>query len=283
MPFQQLATGSAPPPLLGRQKAQQAHNALGLAPSVLCILRLFAAIRVTWPSVSTLSWGLVVSSLGLSACTGPETVARPPRLELNETTHHAGRVRQGDPVNHAFVFRNRGERDLRISRVRASCDCTATGPRDAVEPDATGEIPVSFDTTAQFGSVARTVTVFSNDPSAPAVLLKLTADIEFDVAASPTQIYVGRVHPGDEVRVLGRVALAGNTEVVRIESPGAVADARLVGAPTDAGAWEERRLQVRIREQAPPGAFSEVVTIHTTSARTPVLTVPIVGVVEEKA
>lgn len=240
------------------------------------------------PGVQPLALGscsralLLVTLLGLTACGGPETVAKPPRLELRETAHDAGRVRQGQRVEHTFVLRNGGERDLRISRVRASCDCTAAGPQDVIEPGATGEIPVSFDTTGQFGSVTRTIGVFSNDPSAPAVLLKLTADVDFDIAAIPARIYVGRVRRGAEVRVLGRVALAGGAEVVRIQSSGQVADARLLGSPTDAGAWNERRLQIRIRDQAPPGAFTAVVTIHTTSARTPVLTVPVVGVVEER-
>jgi hypothetical protein len=224
---------------------------------------------------------VVVFGLGIGSCGESRPSFGPPRIDLSEKKYDAGRVRQGERVEHTFVLRNGGQRDLRVSRVRAACDCTASGIEDPLEPGAIGEIQVSLDTTGQFGNVTRTVAVFSNDPATPVVFLKVIADVDFDVAANPESLYVGRVRRGDEVHIPGRLALARGTEVVRVESPGAVAEARLAAAQTDVGAWNELRLHIRVREQAPPGAFAEVVNIHTTSALTPILEVPVIGVVEE--
>jgi hypothetical protein len=216
----------------------------------------------------------------LAGCGETPFVAGPPRIELAETQSHAGRVRQGERIEHTFVFRNAGQRDLRISRVRPSCHCSAAAAAAVVPPGRTGEIATSFDTTGLAGEVTRTTAVFSNDPSSPVLHLKLTADIDFDIAADPPAFYVGTVHRGEEVRVQGRLLIAAGKDIVRIESPGTVAEARLL-VPTDGAAPEERRFRVRIREDAPAGPFTDNVIVHTSSSRTPTLTVAVVGAVEE--
>lgn len=224
---------------------------------------------------------LAIAALGLGAC-ATEGIAPAPRLEIAATIHDAGRVHQGERIEHTFVFRNGGGRDLRINRVRASCDCTAGSVPGPIPPGAVGEIPVSLDTTGRFGRITRSIAVFSNDPAAPALVLKLVADVEFDIAADPPQFYVGRVRAGDEVRVLGRVVLADRTEIMRVESPGPVAKVHLSPSVAAEG-WSEHRLKVHIRENAPPGPFTDSATLHTTSARTPELSIAILGVVEERS
>jgi hypothetical protein len=234
-------------------------------------------MRACTPVVAPFLIGVVT----LASCSETTIVAKPPLIELAETRYDAGRVRQGERVEHTFVFRNAGQRDLRISHVRPSCDCTATGAESVVPPGQTGEIVASFDTAGLAGEVTRTTAVFSNDPSAPVVHLKLIASIDFDVAANPPSFYVGSVQPGEEVRVQGRLAVAAGNEIARIESPGSVVEARLV-EPAAAGApAAERRFRVRIRDQAPAGAFTENVIVHTSSPRTPTLPIAVVGVVEE--
>jgi hypothetical protein len=62
--------------------------------------------------------------LALCACAEPDPGAAA-RIELAETAFNAGRVRQGTRIEHAFAFRNAGGHDLRVTRVRPSCGCTA--------------------------------------------------------------------------------------------------------------------------------------------------------------
>jgi hypothetical protein len=223
---------------------------------------------------------LLLSLFGCDAAE-PGTAAR---IQFAETSFDAGRVEQGARVEHRFAFRNGGGRDLRVTRVRPSCDCSiALSSVTVIPPTATAEIAASVDTSGLFGRVTRTVSVFTNDPSAPATLLKLTADVEFDVAADPRQLYVGRVRAGDEVRMQGRIMLVGGTQVTRIEAPGKLFAARLVETAAGSPPRSERRFQVRIAGSAAPGEFTEQLIIHTTSRTTPKLAVPVVGVVEGAA
>ena len=205
----------------------------------------------------------------------------PARIAFGEKAFDAGRVQQGAKIEHTFVLRNSGERDLRIRRLRTSCDCVVTTGGDGVVPSgATAELGASFDTAGLFGDVTRTIAVFSNDPSSPAVLLKLKADVAFDVAANPRRLYVGRVDPGEDVRMPGRVVLDSGAEVVGIDTGGTVIAARLVEPVAGSVAMRERRFQIHIQDNAPRGPFTEAVTVRTTSDSTPSLTIPVTGVVE---
>jgi len=208
----------------------------------------------------------------------------PARVAFGATVFDAGHVQQGDRVEHAFVFRNSGDRDLRITRIRASCDCVAVKEIDSVVPGgATAEIAASLDTAGLFGDVRRTIAVFTNDPSSPAVLLKLEAEVDFTVAANPRRLYVGRVRPGDDARTFGRVVLDGGAEVTAVGSDGAVITPHLVEPAAGSVPAPERRFRIHIQEQAPAGPFTEAVTVRTTSRATPSLTIPVTGVVEGKS
>lgn len=232
---------------------------------------------------ATLSLSLAVI-VGLLACGCAEVPpGAPPRIAFGERVFDAGSVRQGARVEHAFAFRNAGERDLRITRVRSACDCVALAETESIVPaGATAEIRAALDTAGLFGAVTRSIVVFTNDPSSPAVLLKLGADVGFAVAAHPRRMYVGRVQPGDEVRTQGRVMLAEGTQVAALESAGAVVRARLI-EPTAGTPSGERRFAIHIRKEAAPGPFTEEVTVRTTSNATPAVTIPVSGVVEGKS
>lgn len=225
-----------------------------------------------------LSFAVIVGLLACGCTEGPPSAA--PRIAFGDRSFDAGSVRQGATVEHTFAFRNAGERDLRIIRVRAACDCVAVADTDAVVPaGATADIRAALDTGGLFGAVTRSVVVFTNDPASPVVLLKLKADVDFDAAAHPRRMYVGRVQPGDDVRTQGRIMLAGGTRVAALESAGAVVRARLI-EPTAGTPNGERRFAIHIRKEAVPGPFTEELTVRTTSNATPALTIPVSGVVE---
>jgi hypothetical protein len=223
----------------------------------------------------------LIAGLALLGC-GQADPGAAARIDLAETAFDAGRLRQGVRIEHVFVLRNTGGHDLRITRLRPSCDCSATIDTDAaIAPGSTAEITAACDTSGSFGHIVRTVSVFTNDPVTTAVRLELSAEVDFDVAANPRQLYVGRVRAGDEVRTQGRIVFGGGAQITAIESSGLVS-ARLVET-AGAGPHPERRFQVRISDQAPPGSFTNEITIRTTSPTTPVLTVPVVGIVEGTA
>lgn len=223
----------------------------------------------------------LIALLATSACGGPDRLPSPAHIAVEEPTYNAGRVSQGTSINHSFEFRNDGDVDLRINQVRTSCGCmTGTANLSVIHPGERGSIEVTFNTTSYFGSVERTTTVLTNDGSKPVTQLKIRADIDFDVAIDPPEIYVGRVKRGATVRNFPRVLIGEGHEVdVRaLESGEKVVTATWADL---SGSARERRLQLAIRPDAPAGEFRESILVRTDSSARPVVAVPVVGIVEE--
>lgn len=87
-------------------------------------------------------------------------------IEFEENVYDFGELIKGEQITYVFKFKNTGNNDLILSRVRASCGCTVPAyDREPVKPGDTGEIKVKFDSSTKSGHQYRTITVVSNtDP-----------------------------------------------------------------------------------------------------------------------
>lgn len=102
-----------------------------------------------------------------------------PSLKLSEYSHNFGSVKEGEILNLNVEVLNEGSADLNINNVKASCGCTAAMlSSKTLKPQEKGELKVEFNTENLSGQVARTVTLFSNDPINPTRVLTLIANIE---------------------------------------------------------------------------------------------------------
>ena len=94
-----------------------------------------------------------------------------PEISFVALEHDYGRLIQGEIVSHVFKFTNTGKSDLIISKVSASCGCTASKYTKApVKPGEEGRIEVSFDTGGQRGIQNKTITVLTNGKPLTTVL-----------------------------------------------------------------------------------------------------------------
>lgn len=86
-----------------------------------------------------------------------------PEITFSKSEHDFGRLIQGEQVVYVFRFTNTGSSDLLISKVSASCGCTASKfTRDPVKPGKEGKIEVTFDSNGQRGIQNKTITVLTN-------------------------------------------------------------------------------------------------------------------------
>jgi hypothetical protein len=225
--------------------------------------------------------GLVLG-LVVWACNQSDEAPRPPRLTFSETAYDFGRVAQGAPVEHRFAFTNDGGSELSVVNLRAACDCTATllGGRD-FPPHAGGAVQARFDTDAVYGPQRRTVTVYSNDPTQRSVMLTVTGEVELDVAAESPRVYLGTVPPG--ATLVREVALRTSSDAVRVGRPQSDAP-QLTLQLTDAVDGDAAAtLAIGTAPSAPPGPFSAVVRVPTTSVRHPMLRVTVTGIIAPDA
>jgi rhodanese-related sulfurtransferase len=100
-------------------------------------------------------------------------------------------VQSGSLVSHSFVVTNVGDEALNITDVRTSCGCTtaALAKRD-LAPGESVNVEATVNTTGFRGTVTRTVSVTTNDPSSPTAALQIVVTIAESTAPIIQEISV---------------------------------------------------------------------------------------------
>lgn len=199
----------------------------------------------------------------------------PPRLVVADPVHDFGQVPQGAPVEFAFEVTNGGGAPLTLVDLRTACDCTAAieGPRD-LPTGARAAVRLRCDTSSTPGPQRRTVTLYSNDPQHRAQLLVLTGTVALVAAAEPSRLYLGPVASGtDAARIV--TLRAGSDGVRFLGVEGGAPQLRPHLADVDGA----RVLVVDTAADAPPGPFTTVLRVLTTSPARPVIEIPVAGTI----
>lgn len=124
-----------------------------------------------------------------------------PKLQFEKTTYDFGTASEGAEVTGKFVFHNDGKGVLSIDKPETSCGCTVASVKpDTLSPGETGEIAFRLDLTDARGPVKKTITVPSNDPQQPKLLLIISGVVEAVFDVSPPMVFFGEVPPGETAR-----------------------------------------------------------------------------------
>lgn len=109
----------------------------------------------------------------------PEQLAKAPKIKFESTTFDFNTAKQGDKVECTFVFKNEGESDLIIRKVKASCGCTATDPeKTLLKKGEESKINATFNTAGKEGKQTKSITVISNDPTNSTIMLNIQGTVE---------------------------------------------------------------------------------------------------------
>ena len=113
---------------------------------------------------------LVIVSSGCDR--SPEEKAKVSGQEIwfEELMHDYGQIEEDSDGSWSFKFKNLGEKAIVINRVRSTCGCTVPDwPREPIEPGASGEITVKYNT-ATTGTFLKSVAVYSSAANSPVKL-----------------------------------------------------------------------------------------------------------------
>jgi hypothetical protein len=95
-----------------------------------------------------------------------------PRLIFEQYNFDFGHLSRGKKVIHAFLFTNMGSQDLVINDIILSEGCEILKrPKQVVEPGGYGSLVVKISTLGNFGVQHRTISISSNDPVHPTIIL----------------------------------------------------------------------------------------------------------------
>lgn len=139
--------------------------------------------------------------------TPPPAVATPPAevedntpkttIEFNELEFDFGTIKQGEKAEHTFKFKNTGKNPLVINSAKGSCGCTVpTWPKEPVQPGATGEVHVVFNSAGKSGAQVKPVTIMANtDPNPSRITMKGTVELPANAATPTTPPHAPAVTP----------------------------------------------------------------------------------------
>jgi len=214
--------------------------------------------------------------LFLSSCASLTPLPPQPHMAFEELEYDFGIAGPGDRITHIFKFTNVGSEPLQITRLCTSCGCTAALlSKKEILPGSSGEIRATFETKRFEGDQETTITVHSNDPDDPEIELTIIGTIKRDVAVVPQGINFGDVEKGETVTGSVKLLQLSQNKLVlhRIE-----VNEKYLDATTSRFREENSRginIDITLKSEAPVGALSEVITLHTNLKRRPRIDVPV--------
>lgn len=107
-----------------------------------------------------------------------EELANAPLASFENKVFDFGKITQGEKVGHDFKLTNQGKSELLIRNVKASCGCTAVKHDKVVPPGATIDLKVEFNSRGKRSRQNKSVTVTTNDPKNPTIVLRIMGTVE---------------------------------------------------------------------------------------------------------
>ncbi len=93
----------------------------------------------------------------------PTDTVNVPKIQLEEYMYDFGEITEGAVVKHSFKLKNTGKIPLIITDVQTTCGCTVPDwNRNPIQPDATDDIKVQFNSTGKEGKMDKPITIIAN-------------------------------------------------------------------------------------------------------------------------
>jgi len=166
-----------------------------------------------WPSAGIVALAALVATV-LAVQVGSQQTAAPsaqpsgtseaaatgkmgPKLEVDEASLDLGEMWGDQQKEHAIVLRNVGDDTLMVTKVKGSCGCTVIKTYDRqIAPGKEGKVPFTLNTRGMQGTVRKSVTIWTNDPSDEQTRVSIHGTVMQLVQMDPQRGFVfGRIQP----------------------------------------------------------------------------------------
>jgi hypothetical protein len=206
--------------------------------------------------------------------TAPTNTAPAPAIRFATPIYDFGKVDSGGSTKYTYFFTNVGSAELEVTSVHA-CGCIVFGDwTRKVPPGQTGSIPLQFNSAGYpAGNVARPITVTSNDPKQPQVILQLKGTIWKAIDFQPTMAMLNVPPDGQGATAVVRV-LNNLPDPLNLSPP--ESNNRMVGASLITN-QPGKEFQVALSAIPPMTMqnFQAEITLKTSSTNMPLLKIPV--------
>jgi hypothetical protein len=218
-----------------------------------------------------------------------EAQQRGPSIEFDSPTKNVSQVIDGEVIHQFFKFTNNGDAQLEITGVEPACGCTSALPvPNKVAPGQSGQIKIEIKTEgfaaqsrnlAETVPMSKTVTVRTNDPKQPQVVLTVNFNVAPEIVVSEPSIYFGSNPRGQEVTKELTVEIAPNRPVKLLSAVSTDASVAVKLEPLAGGDDKKFRVIIVQKPTAAEGVHFGNIVIKTTSQFKPQLIVTVRGIV----
>src|SRR5512137_2027136 len=216
-------------------------------------------------------FGAVIAAAAVLSASAALAQANKPRAVFTETSHDFGKVKQGDVVNHEFVFTNDGKAALVVEKVETTCGCTAALVSEKrIAPGKEGKIKTTFDTRGYSGRLSRYIYLVSNDGENPRRELTLVADIEVPPSAridvDRYNVDMGLILEGEAPTAKVIIQSAGQRELkveMAHENVQFFSGGKTLASPFFLPRGESREVELRFPPQSKTGLLRDYVLIKS--------------------
>lgn len=213
---------------------------------------------------------VTAAAAALIVCAAPAW-AQKPRAVFKATSHDFGKIKQGDVVEHEFVFKNEGQAPLVVDKVETTCGCTAAlVSAKTVGPGQEGRIKVVFDTRGYAGRLTRYLYLISNDGDKRRRELSLVADIEVPPSAridvDRYNVDMGLVLEGESPAAAIVIRSAGERELkveIAHENVKFFSGGKALAPSFALPRGESREVEMRFPPQSKPGVNRDYVLLKS--------------------
>lgn len=102
-----------------------------------------------------------------------------PAISVEKPSFDFGVIHEGENVTHSYEIINTGNSDLKITRVYASCGCTAVEPEKVLlKPGEKTSVMIEFNSTGRLGMQEKYLFINSNDPKQKELRLHFKAEVK---------------------------------------------------------------------------------------------------------
>ena len=215
----------------------------------------------------------------------PEMEIKGPDIRFDEYVYNFGVIKNWEgsapDISHVFKFKNMGNKELEISRVRASCGCTATILSEKnIPPQNEGEIKVNFNVGRGKGVQSTNVYVFSNDSITPMVKLQIKGIVslgsEFSVTPQNIRFNDLKKHTTATQKLYITPLEYKELNISKIESSSEYISAKLFEHETK-GFIKSFEIEVSINADFPLDEFNEKIIVYTTDKEISPIEIPVTG------